>query len=366
MKKLIVLIPEGISINYFAYQAEAGASSGLKPHLDIVRSGRMKLRGPGASFAAVRKLVEDYKVDTVAIRVVYGGNEFETPLAYNGTHLRALEDLVRESPVDLPPVIKLLKNLQRIIPAPEILLFFETSFFVDLPLQERTYALGDSSSDLSGKKSRAYRKYGYHGLFHEEGLRRVQREFPDANRIISICLGPVPEVAAIYNRKPVMISSGSTPLEGLPGNTTCGDMDPGVVMLLESKLGPEMTNEMLSRKSGLSALAEKSITIEDLFRGDEKYGQARNLLQYRVLLSCGSAIAIMDGVDAVVFTGRYASSAVQLSEWLLPRLVSPAMPKLSGTSKNVGEPQKSVRAIYVHESLDRIIAEMCTSIPIPH
>lgn len=175
----------------------------------------------------------------------------------------------------------------------------------------------------------------------------IRRNGISARRVLSVCLEPVPEAVGIYDGKPVTVSSGSTPMEGLPGNSTCGEIDPGIVLLLEEKKkwGPETINDILERKSGLTAIVGERVTIDDVFNGESKYDSARNLFQYRVLLSCGPAAGVMNGFDAIAFSGRYVDAAKTLSEWLVPKLTQ------------VSAERKQPPVFFLRDSLDQIIAE---------
>jgi len=317
MKNLIVLIPEGFFVKYFVYTRKESKRFEGKEIFEIEKKGKIKFRASETSNADTKNLIGNYKPEAVAVRILYGGNEFKQPILYDKSVLEKLERLIPQSPLHIPLAIKLIKILERTIPAPDIILFFETAFFANLPVQERVYAVNDKLIDTDT------RRFGYHGLFHDAVVERAGQNQKTELRIISICLEPIPEIAAIYNGKPVMVSSGATPLDGIPGDTTCGEIDPGIVLILEErkKWGPEMIDYVLTRKSGLSAVAEKRTSIDDLFTNDEAYKSARNIFEYRILLSCGSAMALMNGFDVLAFSGKYIRSTEKLSAWLLPKLI---------------------------------------------
>jgi acetate kinase len=91
----------------------------------------------------------------------------------------------------------------------------------------------------------ALRRWGYHGLFHEAASMEAgrawrKRGFDQPARILSICLEAQPEIAAVLGRRPITVTSGATPLEGLPGETNSGEIDPAVALALagEAGLGP--------------------------------------------------------------------------------------------------------------------------------
>ena len=74
------------------------------------------------------------------------------------------------------------------------------------------------------------RHYGFNGTLHQAAcadasFKRRLAGLTSMPRIVSVCLESRPEVAAVIGRRPLMVTSGTTPLEGIPGSTTCGDLD---------------------------------------------------------------------------------------------------------------------------------------------
>jgi acetate kinase len=345
MKKLIVLNPEGAFVSYFIYASERSAVPNIESVPENVRSGRIRLNGPGVPDLDIARLLRRHAPHAVAVRVLYGGDRFKEVEHSDESLIDRLRELTPASPLNIPAVVRLLEKIGRTVPTPEIMLFFETAFFNRLPVCERTYAIDADAAEILGESE--LRRYGYHGIFHRAAVTNVVSVSPDTRRILSVCLEPQPEVVGIYDGKPVTVSSGSTPVEGLPGNTTCGEIDPGIILFLQEKMewGPEKINDMLTRKSGLSALAGEPVTVEDVLRDGGAFEPARKFFEYRLLLSCGAAVGAMNGVDAIVFSGRYSAAGEKLSE----RLVS----SLQGAS----DKKEDVPVFFLRHSIDRIIAE---------
>jgi acetate kinase len=341
VKKMLVLIPEGFFVEYFLYNFKNGCSPENITANNIQHKGRIKFRNTGISGKEIISVVNNYKPDIVAVRVLYGGDDFNKTVVYNDSVRKNLEKQISHSPLHISLVLELINILKKTIPDRKIIMHFETAFFTALPEEEQIYALDTGLMNLDIKR------YGYHGLFHNASIERVKRENKNLDKIISICLDPVPEVAAIYKNKPVMVSSGSTPLEGIPGNTTCGEIDPGIVLLIaeKEKCSPEMINEILTKKSGLSAIAGENVTIGDILRDNKINALAINIFKYRILLSCGSAIAMMNGFNLIVFSGKYVEDAHDFAEQLNS--------KLKTNCSNATMPQ----IFYLKESLDQIIAQ---------
>ena len=343
MKKLIVLIPEGVYIDYYIYSTASRSLDSTSGAVLCDRKGRIRYRGPGINGNEIDNLIRQIQPEAIALKILYGGNEFQKVEIFDNSVIERLEKLVPQSPLDIPPAIQLIKRLQRVVPTPLLILFFETAFFTALPYRERIYAVADIEN--SCRTFDGVRRFGYHGIYHNAASKLVSHYDENARRILSICLESSPEVVGVFDGRPIMVSSGSTPLEGLTGNATCGEIDPGIVLTIEEKKawGPEKINNVLTRESGLTALAGKHVTIEDVFSNSSEYGSARDFFSYRVLLYSGSAVAVMGGVDAIVFSGKY--QARTLAEWLAE--------KLSQASINALLPQ----LFFLNKSDDRLIAE---------
>ena len=86
--------------------------------------------------------------------------------------------------------------------------------------------------------------------------------------ILSVCLEPRPELAACVGRRPVMVTGGNTPVEGLPGERSCGDLDPSVVLKLahDTHWGPEEASRILTQESGLRGLAGRVVSLADVLQ----------------------------------------------------------------------------------------------------
>lgn len=345
MKKLIVLNPEGAFVSYFVYTSERSTVPNVETIPENIWSGRIRLNGPGVPDLDIARLLRRYSPHGVAVRALYGGDRFREAEFSDASVIGRLRELTPGSPLNIPAVVRLLELIGRTVPTPEIMLFFETAFFNRLPVSERTYAIDDDAAEILG--SSELRRYGYHGIFHRAAVTNVRGVSPDTRRIISICLEPQPEVVGIYDGKPVTVSSGSTPVEGLPGNTTCGEIDPGIILFLHEnmKWGPEKINDELTRKSGLSALAGEPVTVQEVLQVGGTFELARKFFEYRLLLSCGAAVGAMNGVDAIVFSGRYSGAGEKLSEWLLSRL------------RAASDKAEEIPVFFLRHSVDRIIAE---------
>ncbi len=83
-----------------------------------------------------------------------------------------------------------------------------------------------------------------------------------------------------------MVTGGSTPAEGLPGERSCGDLDPSVVLKLadDGDWGPEGTSHLLTCESGLRGLAGRDVSLaEALESPDGELQLARDVFLHCLL-----------------------------------------------------------------------------------
>jgi acetate kinase len=258
--------------------------------------------------------------DMIAVRVVYGGPGFTGPALLDDNVLSRLKELVPQAPMHIPKTLMILARCSEVFPEVSVLLFFETSFFCGLPPREYLYAIEPKSG---------LRRYGYHGLFHEYARNEARlRQALSGNRngpaVVSVYCGDHNEIAAINGTMPVMVTSGASPLEGLPGTTMCGDIDPAVLLEIaaKKKWGPERINTVISRHSGITALAGRGATIESIFapNAGEQGSRAAEVMKYRLLLATGMAAATLGTIDCIVFSGAFSRVGNELGPYLTSHL----------------------------------------------
>ena len=261
--------------------------------------------------------------EVIALRLPFGGQAITAPCIANAATAERLRAAASQAPLHVPPVIRLAECCADVFPGAPVAFVPETGFFAALPEREHSYGL-----DAGVMLAMNLRRYGFHGIFHEAACawmaRRARNEgIAGSQRILSIVLEPKLEAAAVIGGRPLTVTGGATPLEGLPGETSGGDTDAGIVLAVAREMGwgAEQINAALTRESGLYGLAGRRITFPYLFdSNDETLEPVREIVRYRLLLACGSGIAAMGGLDGIVFSGRYATLGERLRPWLAGRL----------------------------------------------
>lgn len=93
--------------------------------------------------------------------------------------------------------------------------------------------------------------------------------------------------------------------------TRAGDMDPYIplhIMKTQGKTADEV-NAMFNKQSGLYGLScghsDMRDIIENAAKGDENCAFAIDAFVYSLLKTIGSYVAVLGGVDALIFTARH-------------------------------------------------------------
>ena len=112
---------------------------------------------------------------------------------------------------------------------------------------------------------------------------------------------------------------GLTPLEGLVMGTRSGDLDPAVVLFIQKikGLSVEKTDNLLNKQSGVLGLAGiGSSDLRDVEtaqnEGNEQCRQALDVYAYRVRKYIGAYMAVLGGLDILVFTAGVGENSATM------------------------------------------------------
>jgi acetate kinase len=125
---------------------------------------------------------------------------------------------------------------------------------------------------------------------------------------ITCHLGNGCSITAVKQGRSVDTSMGFTPLEGVPMGTRSGDLDPAILFYLGEKgYDIESLNDLCNKKSGLLGLSGVSNDVRNLIelakQGNTRAKLAIDIFCYHIRKYIGAYCAVLDKVDAVVFTG---------------------------------------------------------------
>jgi acetate kinase len=241
--------------------------------------------------------------DVIAHRVVHGGGRLPELARIDARVLGILRELAPLAPLHNGPALQGVEaTLGTGVP---LIAALDSAFHRTLPPRAWRYAL----PDLPG-----IRRYGFHGWSHRFVTERYA-ELTGSREptIITLHLGSGCSAAAIRQGRSVDTSMGYSPLEGLVMGTRAGDLDPGILThLLREGYSLRDLERLLSHESGLKGLAGTADMRELLRRTDEAAELALELFCYRIRKTAGAYLAVLEGAEALVFTGAIGENAAEI------------------------------------------------------
>ena len=242
-------------------------------------------------------------ITIVGHRVVHGGRHFSKTTVVTDAVKNKIKELSTLAPLHNPPNLEGIEVAEEIFPSATQVAVFDTAFHQSIPEYAYKYAIPNKYCDEYG-----IRVYGFHGTSHKYVSQEAIKYLGKSNsKIITIHLGNGCSIAAVKDGKSIDTSLGFSPISGLIMGTRSGDIDATIVFHLASKhhMALEDINVMLQKKSGMKGLTGLSDLrdIEDkAAKGDKNCQLALEMNAYRIKKFIGSYAAILNGLDAIVFT----------------------------------------------------------------
>ncbi|RZL03583.1 MAG: acetate/propionate family kinase, partial [Pedobacter sp.] len=192
---------------------------------------------------------------------------------------------------------------------------FDTAFHQTIPEQAYRYAIPEWYY-----KEHNIRVYGFHGTSHkyvsEQAIKWLNKLH---SKIISIHLGNGCSITAIKDGKSIDTSMGFGPLSGLMMGTRSGDIDPSVIFHLMEHAGYtlEQLSTLVNKQSGLLGVGGSS-DMRDIKKlvseGNQAAVLALKLYAYRIRKFIGAYAAVLNGIDAVIFTAGVGENDSNMRE----------------------------------------------------
>lgn len=243
------------------------------------------------------------EIDAVGHRVVHGGSSFSKTVLINEEVKEKIKELFSLAPLHNPHNFKGIEVSEKIFQRASQIAVFDTAFHQSMPEEAYKYAIPESFY-----KNHQIRAYGFHGTSHKyvskEAIAYLNK---DDSKIITVHLGNGCSITAVNKGKSVEHSLGFGPMNGLVMGTRSGDIDQSVIFYMMDELGysSNEVKKILQEESGMFGLTGYSDLREietKAEQGDEICNLALKMNAYRVKKYIGSYTAVLNGVDAIVFT----------------------------------------------------------------
>ena len=256
----------------------------------------------------------------VGHRVVAGGEYFKESALVNDKVIDQVDELSVLAPLHNPAAALGLRAMKSLLPNVKQVVVFDTAFHQTMEKSAYLYPL-----PIEQYEQHKIRRYGAHGTSHYYVAREAAKLIGKEGKIITCHIGNGASISAVENGKCVDTSMGFTPLAGVCMGTRCGDIDPYIPLHIMKTQGISVDemNQMLNKKSGMLGLCGFSDNRDveaAIANGDEKAIVANDVYIHTILRFIGSYVAILGGVDAIVFTAGVGENASSLRKALCERL----------------------------------------------
>jgi len=264
------------------------------------------------------------EIGAVGHRIVHGGDEFMSSVVINQEVIDSIEKFSDLAPLHNPANLQGVYAIKKILPNVPNIAVFDTSFHQTIPQYAYMYAISYEYYEKYG-----IRRYGFHGTSHRYVAKRAC-EFlglkPEESRLITAHLGNGGSITAIKNGQSIDTSMGMTPVEGLMMGSRSGNIDLGVLIYLMEKenLSAEQINEIINKKSGLLGISGISADMRDIEaaikQGNSRAKLASDMYKYYILKYISGYIAVLGGIDAIVFTGGVGENQPDMRKYVCDNL----------------------------------------------
>ena len=226
-----------------------------------------------------------------------------------------IEEMERSTdfaPLHTPNEIYIMRQAMQLFPDVPNFVCLDSWFHRDLPEVTRYLPIPAEYAAMG------LRRFGAHGLSYESIVAHLQREDGACmpSRLIVAHLGNGASICAIRDGKSVDTSMGLTPTGGLISGSRTGDIDPGVLLFLLRNVGEktkdaseaaDQLEKIVNKQSGLLGLSKHTNDMRALRKAIAEGNAAARLavdeFTYAIRKYIGSYMAVLGGLDMLVFTG---------------------------------------------------------------
>jgi acetate kinase len=308
------------------------------------------------------------EIEVVGHRVVNGGQEYEEATVITPEVKAAIARMSVFAPLHNHAELEGIDLIEKRLGSVPQVAVFDTGFHRRMPQPAVVYA-GPYEWLAQG-----IRRYGFHGINHQYCAERAAQLLGrnlGALKLVTCHLGNGCSLAAIRNGRSVDTTMGFTPLEGLMMGTRSGSLDPGILTYLmrQGQSTGQQLDELLNMKSGLLGISGISSDMRQIVTamrdGHSRARLAFDIFVHRLRSSMGAMIAVLGGIDALVFTAGIGENSPEVRAaacdnfGFLGAKLDPAKNAQSPPDQEISRFDSAVRVLIVRAQEDWAIAREC-------
>ena len=265
-------------------------------------------------------LNENEAITAIGLRVVAPGSYFMEDRVISDEVIAKLEETKSLAPIHIFATLEELKILREYFGQTPVVAVSDSAFHRTKPPYAWNYGINIQDAD-----SLEIKRYGYHGISVASAVDELWNRGKLPPKVIVCHLGSGSSVSAIFHGRSIDNTMGFTPLEGVLMATRSGDISPGAVRALQTKLGMDWSGieSYLNQRGGLLGIGGSN-DIRDLIEreknGDHLAHLALTTLVHTIHKAIGSMIATLNGCDLLVFTGTVGERSAILRKRIVAHL----------------------------------------------
>lgn len=306
------------------------------------------------------------EITAVGHRVVHAGEKFAYSVLLKEEVMDALKECISLAPLHNPPNIMGIEACKQIMPEVPMVGVFDTAFHQTMPKKSYIYPI-----PYEYYEKYRIRRYGFHGTSHKYVAERAAAMLGkpvEELKIITCHLGNGASITAVKNGISVDTSMGFTPLEGLAMGTRSGNIDAAIIKFLMEKenISVAKADEILNKKSGVLGISGVSSDFRDIEeaanKGNERAQLALDVYVHYVKKYIGAYAAVMNGVDAIVFTAGLGENSASMRSSICKDMsflgveLDEAKNNVRGKETDVSKDGSKVRVLLIPTNEELMIA----------
>jgi len=265
-------------------------------------------------------------VEAIGHRVVHGGENFHDSVIVTNEVKTNIQECAALAPLHNPPNLGGIEACQLVFEGIPNVAVFDTAFHHSMPASSYLYAIPYEYYEKYG-----IRKYGFHGTSHKfvsYATATLLNAPLGELKLITAHLGNGASITAVERGNVLDTSMGMTPLNGLVMGTRCGDIDPAVVLYLARRgMTPDAIDKLLNKCSGLLGVSgigsgDMRDNIAAAEAGNLQAQRGIRMFVQRLVSYIGSYFTLLNGANAIVFTGGIGENSSYIREQTIRKLES--------------------------------------------
>ena len=307
-------------------------------------------------------------INLVGHRIVHGGQRYEEPVRISPDVKSGIAGVSAFAPLHNRAELEGIEVIEKLLGDVPQVAVFDTGFHRRMPAAAAIYP-GPYEWVSEG-----IRRYGFHGINHQYCAGRAAQLLErDLNtlKLVTCHLGNGCSLAAIQQGHSIDTTMGFTPLEGLMMGTRSGTVDPGILtyLLRQDRLKPDEIDDVLNQRSGLLGISGFSGDMRELMasikQGHSRARLAFDIYVHRLQAGIGAMVAVLGGIDALVFTAGVGENSPEVRDAACSALSFLGL-KLDGAANmqtspdaDIAAANSSVRVLLIRAQEEWSIAREC-------